>query len=107
MHGLIFLRSNNMKKVILVTGALVLSACSYFLPQNNQTLYYQCGTTPLTAALDAKASEVSFLLGGELLHQKEGLALSITMASTLSNPRGNAHVECNGRVMISDCVQAN
>lgn len=39
MHGLIFLRSNNMKKVILVTGALVLSACSYFLPQNNQTLY--------------------------------------------------------------------
>ncbi len=55
MHGLIFLRSNNMKKVILVTGALVLSARSYFLPQNNQTLYYQCGTTPLTTALDAKA----------------------------------------------------
>jgi len=49
-----------MKKIILVTGVLALSACSYFLPQNNQTLYYQCSTRLLTVALDAKASEVSF-----------------------------------------------
>lgn len=54
-----------MKKVIFVAGALALSGCSYILPQSSQTMHYQCGTTPLTVALDGKASEVSLLMDGE------------------------------------------
>jgi Predicted periplasmic protein len=71
-----FSKEQQHEKVIFVAGALALSGCSYILPQSSQTMHYQCGTTPLTVALDGKASEVSLLMDGEQLHLKQVLALT-------------------------------
>lgn len=97
-----------MKKVIFVAGALALSGCSYILPQSSQTMHYQCGTTPLTVALDGKSSEVSLLMDGEQLHLKQVLALTGAKYSdgkyTFWSKDRNAYLERNGKVVMSDCV---
>lgn len=57
-----------MKKDIFAAGALVLSGCSYFVPQSSQTPQDHCGCTPLTASLGGKARETN-----EQLHFDTGV----------------------------------
>ncbi|MEE4410084.1 MULTISPECIES: MliC family protein [unclassified Serratia (in: enterobacteria)] len=100
-----------MKKIIIAAGALVLAGCSYVLPQSSQTLHYQCGTTPLTVALDGKDSTASFLMDGEQLKLKQVLVMSGAKYSdgkySFWSKGQNAYVERNDKVIISDCVLAN
>ncbi|TFZ50936.1 hypothetical protein E5C26_11245 [Serratia proteamaculans] len=100
-----------MKKIIIAAGALVLAGCSYVLPQNSQTLHYQCGTTPLTVSLDGKESTVSMLMDGEQLKLKQVLAMSGAKYSddkyTFWSKGQNAYLERNGKVIMSDCTLTN
>ncbi|CAI0748474.1 MULTISPECIES: MliC family protein [Serratia] len=100
-----------MKKIIIAAGALALAGCSYVLPQNSQTLHYQCGTTPLTVALDGKESTVSLLMDGEQLKLKQVLAMTGAKYSdgkyTFWSKGQNAYLERNGKVIMSDCTLAN
>ncbi|CAI1645940.1 MliC family protein [Serratia proteamaculans] len=100
-----------MKKIIIAAGALALAGCSYVLPQNSQTLHYQCGTTPLTVSLDGKESTVSMLMDGEQLKLKQVLAMSGAKYSdgkyTFWSKGQNAYLERNGKVIMSDCTLTN
>lgn len=100
-----------MKKIIIAAGALALAGCSYVLPQNSQTLHYQCGTTPLTVSLDGKESAVSLLMDGEQLKLKQVLAMSGAKYSdgkyTFGSKGQNAYLERNGKVIMSDCTLTN
>ncbi|CAI0860545.1 MliC family protein [Serratia proteamaculans] len=100
-----------MKKIIIAAGALALAGCSYVLPQNSQTLHYQCGTTPLTVSLDGKESTVSLLMDGEQLKLKQVLAMSGAKYSdgkyTFWSKGQNAYLERNGKVIMSDCTLTN
>lgn len=100
-----------MKKIIIAAGALALAGCSYVLPQNSQTLHYQCGTTPLTVSLDGKESTVSLLMDGEQLKLKQVLAMSGAKYSdgkyTFLSKGQNAYLERNGKVIMSDCTLTN
>ncbi|CAI1611288.1 Membrane-bound lysozyme inhibitor of C-type lysozyme precursor [Serratia quinivorans] len=100
-----------MKKIIIAAGTLVLAGCSYVLPQNSQTLHYQCGTTPLTVSLDGKESTVSLLMDGEQLKLKQVLAMSCAKYSddkyTFWSKGQNAYLERNGKVIMSDCTLTN
>ncbi|AYO37894.1 Membrane-bound lysozyme inhibitor of C-type lysozyme precursor [Serratia liquefaciens] len=100
-----------MKKIIIAAGALALAGCSYVLPQSSQTLHYQCGTTPLTVALDGKESTVSLLMDGEQLKLKQVLAMTGAKYSdgkyTFWSKGQNAYLERNGKVIMSDCTLAN
>ncbi|HED2335452.1 TPA: MliC family protein [Serratia liquefaciens] len=100
-----------MKKIIIAAGALALAGCSYVLPQSSQTLHYQCGTTPLTVALDGKESTVSLLMDGEQLTLKQVLAMTGAKYSdgkyTFWSKGQNAYLERNGKVIMSDCTLSN
>ncbi|CAI1609684.1 MliC family protein [Serratia proteamaculans] len=100
-----------MKKIIIAAGALALAGCGYVLPQNSQTLHYQCGTTPLTVSLDGKESTVSLLMDGEQLKLKQVLAMSGAKYSdgkyTFWSKGQNAYLERNGKVIMSDCTLTN
>ncbi|CAI1655904.1 MliC family protein [Serratia proteamaculans] len=100
-----------MKKIIIAAGVLALAGCSYVLPQNSQTLHYQCGTTPLTVSLDGNESTVSMLMDGEQLKLKQVLAMSGAKYSdgkyTFWSKGQNAYLERNGKVIMSDCTLTN
>ena len=100
-----------MKKIIIAAGVLALAGYSYVLPQSSQTLHYQCGTTPLTVALDGKESTVSLLMDGEQLKLKQVLAMTGAKYSdgkyTFWSKGQNAYLERNGKVIMSDCTLAN
>ena len=100
-----------MKKIIIAAGVLALVGCSYVLPQNSQTLHYQCGTTPLTVSLDGNESTVSMLMDGEQLKLKQVLAMSGAKYSdgkyTFWSKGQNAYLERNGKVIMSDCTLTN
>lgn len=97
-----------MKRLLSAAGLLILAGCSYTLPQKNQTLHYQCGTTPLTVALNTKESTVSFVMDGEQLKLKQVLAASGSKYSdgkyTFWSKGQNAFVERNNKVIMSDCT---
>ncbi|MBO2006711.1 MliC family protein [Serratia marcescens] len=77
------------------------------LPQSSQTMHYQCGTTPLTVALDGKRVK---LADGwrRAAHLKQVLALTGAKYSdgkyTFWSKDRNAYLERNGKVVMSDCV---
>ena len=100
-----------MNKIAMVGGVLVLAGCSYVMPQQSETLHYQCGTTPLTVALNGEESTVSFLMDGEQLKLKQVIAASGAKYSdgkyTFWSKGQNAFVERNDKVIMSDCVLAN
>ncbi|TQI80407.1 membrane-bound inhibitor of C-type lysozyme [Serratia fonticola] len=100
-----------MKKMLIVAGFLLLTGCSYVMPQKSQTLHYQCGTTPLTVSLDGQESTVSLVMDGEQLKLKQVLAASGAKYSdgkyTFWSKGQNAFVERNGKVIMSDCMQVN
>lgn len=100
-----------MKKIVITIGILLLAGCSYVTPQENKTLHYQCGTTPLTVSLNGETSTVSFVMDGEQLQLKQVVAASGTKYSdgkyTFWSKGQNAFVERNDKVIMSDCTQVN
>lgn len=55
-------------KPLLIAGVVLLSGCAQLMPAAKpQTLYYQCGTMPLTVTLNPgpQGDSVTFLLDGE------------------------------------------
>lgn len=98
-----------MKKTSIVVVVLLLAGCSHVIPQKkNQTLHYQCGTTPLTVALNAEENTASFLMDGERLKlQLVSGAQYSDGKYTFWSKGPHAFVERNGRVIMSDCVLAS
>ncbi|AHG22396.1 lipoprotein [Chania multitudinisentens RB-25] len=97
-----------MKKVLMSAIILLSAGCSHMMQQKNQTLHYQCGTTPLTVTLNAKTSTASFLMDGEQLQLKQVAAASGTRYSdgkyVFWSKGQSAWVERHDRVIMSDCT---
>ncbi|WP_337262431.1 MULTISPECIES: MliC family protein [unclassified Serratia (in: enterobacteria)] len=98
-----------MKKIAITVVVLLLAGCSHVIPQkNNQTLHYQCGTTPLTVALNAEENTASFLMDGERLQLPRVAEAQYSDGKYRFWTKGpHAFVERNGRVIMSDCVLAS
>lgn len=98
-----------MKKISIVAVVLLLAGCSHVIPQKkNQTLHYQCGTTPLTVALNGEENTARFLLDGEQLKLQQVSAAHYSDGKyTFWSQGPQAFVERNGRVIMSDCVLAS
>ncbi|SQJ20279.1 Membrane-bound lysozyme inhibitor of C-type lysozyme precursor [Serratia rubidaea] len=100
-----------MKKFLLAGLTLALGGCSYFLPQQSQVLHYQCGTTPLTVALNGEDSTVNLLLDGQQLTLKQQLAASGAKYGdgkyTFWSKGQSAFVERDDKVIMSDCTLVN
>ncbi|RLM21253.1 lysozyme inhibitor [Brenneria alni] len=98
----------------LLTGAVLvlLSGCSYFGHQQSvETLYYQCGTMPLTVTMqqdDQSTSQVSFLLDGESHTLPQVVSASGARYSdgayTFWSKGNHAFIQRGERVIVDDCA---
>ncbi|KFK94722.1 MULTISPECIES: MliC family protein [unclassified Serratia (in: enterobacteria)] len=99
-----------MKKTLIAAVVLLLAGCNSYhaLQKKNQTLHYQCGTTPLTVALNAEENTASFLMDGERLKLKQVQAASGAQYSDdkyrFLTKGSNAVLERNGKVIMNDCT---
>ncbi|MFZ1872039.1 MAG: MliC family protein [Chania sp.] len=98
-----------MKEILIAAVLLLLAGCSHMAPQKqDQTLHYQCGTTPLTVALNGEENTASFLLDGEQLKLKLVSGSQYSDGKYTFWSKGhNAVVERNGKVIMSDCTLAS
>ncbi|NDL63101.1 MliC family protein [Acerihabitans arboris] len=100
-----------MKRFIIVACVLTVSACSQFKrgPQE-ETLRYQCGTTPLTVTQSRQPAQVSFILDGKQLTLAQVVSASGVRYSdghyTFWSKGPNAFIEREGKIIINDCIIA-
>jgi len=98
-----------MKKILVASSLVLLSACGQFhsQPDQPQTLHYICGTLPLTVILDNARQEVNLILDGNSLTLKQQETAPGTRYSdgnyVFWSKGDGAFIERNGKIIISDC----
>ncbi|MEI7187159.1 MliC family protein [Dickeya dianthicola] len=97
--------------VLLIVDVVLLSGCAQLMPAATpQTLYYQCGTMPLTVTLNpsSQGGSVTFLLDGESHTLPRVPAASGTRYSDDRYAfwiKGNqAFIARGDRIIVNDCV---
>ncbi|WP_410015031.1 MliC family protein [Sodalis sp. C49] len=98
-------------RLIIFACVITVTACSQFnRGPGEQTLRYQCGTTPLTVRQRTEPAQVSFILDGKQLNLPQVMSASGTRYSdghyTFWSKGPNAFVEREGKVIINDCIIA-
>ncbi len=98
-------------RLTICACVLAATACSQLnRGTQEQTLHYQCGTTPLTVRQTASPPQVAFILDGRQLTLDQVKSASGVRYSngqyTFWSKGNNAFVEREGKIIINDCIIA-